>query len=118
VLFGWAHGVSAWVAVLLLTAGIVAQSLAEVISSAAGWAMSYDLARPEAPGAYQGVYMSGFALAGMLAPLVVTSTALHFGMTGWLVLAGLFAAAGAALVPVSRRAAAALAAPASVTTAG
>ena len=81
------------------------QTLAEVLCSAAGWALSYDLADPDAPGAYQGVFTSGFALAGMLAPLIVTSTALRFGFAGWVALGALFAAAGLALVPVSRWAA-------------
>jgi len=107
-LFAWAHGVSAWAASLLLVAGIVVQTLSEVLCSAAGWALSYDLAHPDAPGAYQGVYTSGFALAGMLAPLIVTSTALHFGFTGWLMLAAIFVAAGVALPPASRWAAARL----------
>ena len=100
-LLAGAHGVPAWTAVVLLLAGIVIQTLSEVSCSAAGWAMSYDLADPAQPSAYQGVYQSGFALAAMLAPLIVTSTALRFGFVGWCLLAALFAAAGLALTPVS-----------------
>jgi hypothetical protein len=37
----------------------------------------------------------------MLAPLVVTTTAIHLGRPGWLILAVVFAGAGAALVPAS-----------------
>jgi hypothetical protein len=48
------------------------------------------------------VFTGGFALAGMLAPLVVTSTALRFGFVGWCVLAATFAAAGVALIPAAR----------------
>lgn len=118
-LFAGSHGVPGWAAALVLLAAITVQSLAEVLCSVAGWALSYDLGDPAAPGAYQGVYASGFALSAMLAPIVVTSTALHFGIAGWAVLAGVFAAAGLALVPVcrwaaSRREHAPLATPAAV----
>ena len=105
VIFALADGVSALAAAFILLAGIAVQTLAEVLCSAAGWALSYDLADPAAPGAYQGVFSSGFALAAMLAPIVVTSTALRFGFAGWAALGALFAVAGAALVPVSRWAA-------------
>jgi MFS family permease len=100
-IFAAADGVPALPAALILLAGIVVQTLAEVVCSAAGWALSYDLADPAAPGAYQGVFTSGFATAGMLAPIVATSTALRFGFAGWVVLGAIFVAAGAALVPVS-----------------
>jgi hypothetical protein len=55
-----------------------------------------------APGAYQGVFNGGFAASQMLAPLVVTATAIHLGRPGWLILAAVFVGAGAALVPASR----------------
>jgi MFS family permease len=104
-IFAAADGVPALPAALILLAGIVVQTLAEVVCSAAGWALSYDLADPAAPGAYQGVFTSGFATAGMLAPIVATSTALRFGFAGWVVLGAIFVAAGATLAPVSRWAA-------------
>jgi MFS family permease len=100
-LLATAHGVPAWAAVTLLLSGVVVQTLSEVTSSAAGWALSYDLADEAHHGAYQGVYSSGFALAFMLAPIVVTSTALRHGLAGWCVLAALFAAAGLGLVPAT-----------------
>jgi len=101
-IFATADGVSALPATLILLAGAAVQTMAEVVCSAVGWTMSYDLADPSAPGAYQGVYATGFALASMLAPIVVTSTALKFGFAGWATLAAIFALAGLALVPVSR----------------
>jgi hypothetical protein len=103
--FASADSVPAGPAAAILVAGAIIQTLAEVISSAGGWAMSYDLADPAAPGAYQGVFNSGFALAGMLAPLVATATALRFGLGGWVILAAAFAAAGLALGPATRWAA-------------
>lgn len=102
VVFGLAHGRSPVWAVVVLVAAAVLQAVAEMLSSAAGWAMSYELADPAAPGAYQGVYNSGFAAAAMLAPVLTTGTAIRFGQPGWIGLGVLFAAAGAALVPVTR----------------
>jgi dipeptide/tripeptide permease len=82
------------------------QTVGELLTSAVGWALSYELADPKAPGAYQGVFNAGFAAAIMLAPLLVTSTALRFGLAGWALLAALFATSGLVLVPVGRWAAA------------
>ncbi|GIL26490.1 MFS transporter [Actinocatenispora comari] len=100
--YGLAHGVGPLPAVLILLAATVLQAVAEMLSSAAGWALSYELADPAAPGAYQGLYNTGFAAASMLAPALTTNTAIRFGLGGWLVLGALFAVAGVALVPVTR----------------
>lgn len=102
VVFGLAHGLGPVWAVVVLLAATVIQAVAEMLSSAAGWALSYELADPAAPGAYQGLYNSGFAAATMIAPALTTGTAIRFGLAGWLVLGAMFAVAGAALVPVTR----------------
>jgi hypothetical protein len=91
-----------WLAAAVILLGCVVQTFGELISSAAGWTLGYDLAAPDAPGAYQGVFNSGFAAAQMLAPVLVTATAIHLGWPGWAILAGMFSLAGAAIVPVSR----------------
>lgn len=100
--FGLSSGIPAIAAMALLVLGAVLQTLGEVLSSAAGWALSYDLADPAAPSAYQGVYNSGFAAAIMLAPVLSTSTVIRYGLPGWLLLGALFVVAGVALVPVTR----------------
>jgi MFS family permease len=94
--------VPALAAVALLMLAAVAQTLAEMLSSAAGWALSYDLADQAAQGACQGVFNSGYTAGMLLAPLVISSTALRFGPPGWLALGAVFALAGAALVPATR----------------
>ena len=104
--YGLAHGLPAIAAALVLLVAGVVQTVGELLTSAVGWALSYELADAKAPGAYQGVFNAGFAAAVMLAPLLVTSTALRFGLAGWALLAALFAASGLALVPVGRWAAA------------
>jgi MFS family permease len=104
--YGLAHGLPAVAAALVLVVAGVVQTVGELLTSAVGWALSYELADPKAPGAYQGVFNAGFAAAIMLAPLLVTSTALRFGLAGWALLAALFATSGLVLVPVGRWAAA------------
>lgn len=104
----------AWLAATALIVGAVVQTFGEMLSAAAGWTLSYDLAAPDAPGAYQGVFSGGFAAGQMLAPLIVTVTAIHLGRSGWLILAALFAVAGAALVPATRWAVRTRTAPAEV----
>jgi MFS family permease len=100
--YGLARGLPAAAAVAVLLAGAAVQTLAEVLSAAAGWALSYDLADQSAHGSYQGVFNSGFSAGILLAPAVVAVTALRFGLPGWLALGGVFALAGAAL-PVATR---------------
>jgi MFS family permease len=90
-----------WLAASVILVGSIVQTFGELISSAAGWTLSYDLAAPDAPGAYQGVFTSGFAAGQMLAPVVVTVTAIHLGPPGWAILAAVFALAGVAFVPAT-----------------
>ncbi|MFD0276938.1 MFS transporter [Kitasatospora sp. NPDC127111] len=87
----------AGVATGAVLAGALVHSLGELLTSAGGWTLSLDLADPRAHGEYQGVFMSGQAAAHVIGPLVITVTAVDHGGVGWVVLAGLFATAGAAL---------------------
>ncbi|MGH3248481.1 MAG: MFS transporter [Trebonia sp.] len=100
VLYGLAHGQPAWAAVLLLLAGSATQTCGEVFSSAAAWSLSYELADPRSIGSYQGLFSGGNALAVMLTPMLVATTALRWHLGGWLLLAVMFAVAGALFVPV------------------
>lgn len=92
-------------AVLVLLAAALAQTFAEILSSAATWNMSFDLADPQRMGAYQGVYGTGYALASMVAPTVVTLTAIDMGTAGWTLLAAVFLASGLGLAALARSAA-------------
>lgn len=102
VLFSGAGGRGTLAGVVLLVTGAVVQTTAELYSTAASWALSYDLADPAAPGAYQGVFSTGQAAGILLGPVLVAATALQHGTGGWLVLAGLFVAAGTAMMPATR----------------
>ncbi|MFE0461592.1 MFS transporter [Kitasatospora sp. NPDC058965] len=101
VLIGLAHGLSPVAASVLLVLGLVVETFGEVLTQAGGWALSYDLAGDGAAGAYQGVYNTGTAAAGMAGPALITLGVISHGAVGWLALGALLAAAGAAMVPVT-----------------
>lgn len=96
-------GAAAATAVLLL--GALASSAAETRGEAGSWGMAFELADPARAGAYQGLSQTGLALALMLGPAVVTTTAIDHGTPGWIVLGALFATTGAASALVANRAA-------------
>jgi len=91
-------------AVVLLVLAALALAAGEVFSEAGGWGLAFELADPRSAGAYQGLSQTGYAVAAMLAPAVVTLTAISHGTAGWAVLAGVFLAAGAATAVLARRA--------------
>lgn len=108
-LYAAAGSTGALWAVALLVAAAVAHSVGEMWSEAGAWGLAFELADPRSAGAYQGVSQTGYSLGAMLAPVVVTGTAIDHGTAGWAVLAAAFAVAGVLTGVVARRAAAGLA---------
>lgn len=104
-LYGTAGSLGVVVAVVLLLLAELIGSAAEVWCEAGGWGLAFELADPRSAGAYQGLSQTGYAVANMLAPLVVTATAVDHGMPGWVLLAGLFALAGTSVAALAGRAA-------------
>ena len=104
-LYGAAGSVGAVAAVAVLLAAELLGSWAEIWVEAGGWGLAFELADPVNAGAYQGLSQTGYAVAGMLSPLVVTATAVDRGLPGWALLAGVFAAAGVGVAAVARHAA-------------
>ncbi|MCS6586933.1 MFS transporter [Curtobacterium flaccumfaciens pv. flaccumfaciens] len=103
---GWVRGdewVPAAIATAVLVAAAIAHSLAEITSSAAGWALSFELAPADRIGAYQGVYGTGYAVAAMVAPAVVTLTAIDLGTVGWAILAVVFLMAAGGVAAIAKR---------------
>ncbi|MFI5694059.1 MFS transporter [Kribbella sp. NPDC051586] len=96
-------GAAAATCVLLLAA--LASSAAETRGEAGSWGMAFELADPARAGAYQGLSQTGLALAQMLGPAVVTTTALNHGTPGWLTLGTLFATTGTATALLANHAA-------------
>lgn len=104
---GWVVGddwLPATLAAVLLVVAAVAHSLAEITSSAAGWALSFELAPADRVGAYQGVYGTGYAIGAMVAPTVVTLTAIDLGTAGWAILAVVFLGSASGTAAVVRNA--------------
>lgn len=102
VLFAASGGVPTAAAVGLLLAGAFVHVIGELWHAAAGWGISFGLAPPHAQGQYQGAYGMGMQLGGMIAPMVVTSLAVGWGVPGWVLLGGLFLLLGTLVPPVVR----------------
>lgn len=101
-LYASSQGVNMVLACVLLVAGAVVDVIRELMASAAGWAIGFGMAVEGLQGQYQGVYSMGFGLANIFGPILVTSTALTMGRPGWVILALLFIASGAAYPPLIR----------------
>ncbi|MFC6017364.1 MFS transporter [Plantactinospora solaniradicis] len=99
-LFAASGAVPTAAAVALLVTGALVHVIGELWHSAAGWGISFGLAPAHAQGQYQGVYGMGLQLGGMVAPVVVTTLAVGWGIPGWLVLGALFVVLGALVPPV------------------
>ena len=97
-------GVGIGLAITLLVAGAFAHALAEILSQAGTWGLSFELADPLRAGAYQGMFGMGFSLGAMCAPLIITATALQLGTLGWAILAALFVASSVGIWLIARSA--------------
>ncbi|MFJ5542340.1 MFS transporter [Micromonospora chalcea] len=100
-------------AVVLLLAATAVWTIGDLWHGAAGAGLAYDLAPPGAIGAYQGADGLLAGLAQALGRGLLTLLVLGGGPVGWLVLGGVFAAAGLAAPALTRRAVANRPAPAS-----
>lgn len=68
----------------MLIIGGVLHALGEILTSGGGFSLSFELAEPAAPGAYQGAYGTGQAFGMMLGPVLVTTVIDDAGTLGWL----------------------------------
>jgi hypothetical protein len=93
-----------WAAGLVLLLGAAFQVAGEVLLAAGSWYLAFELAPDGRQGQYQGFFGTGTALARAAGPLLLTTVVLGAGPAGWLLLGGVFAAAGAAMGPAARRA--------------
>jgi len=95
-------GAPAWAAVVVLVVAAGLQAGAEMMQASGAWEISFGLAPEGRHGQYQGFFGSGFTVARMLGPLLVTTVVLGWGTAGWLTLGVVFVAAGAAMGPAVR----------------
>ncbi|MFT4283719.1 MAG: MFS transporter [Protaetiibacter sp.] len=105
VLYGAAAGTPLVATVVLLVAASVLHALSEVLSQGGAWGLSFELADPRRPGAYQGMFSMTFAIASMVGPLLITWTAISMGLAGWLILAAMFLLAALGVAVIAHRAA-------------
>lgn len=94
--------VTPWAAGALLVGGAVLLAVAEMMQSAGAWYIGFELAPPHRIGQYQGFFGTGVPVARTLGPLVLTALLVTWGVPGWLLLGGLFLAAGYAMGPAAR----------------
>lgn len=102
VLYALAEGPPLWIATGVLVAAAAVHAMGELRQAAGSWGIAFDLAPDHAQGQYQGMYNTGWSLAGIIAPAVLTIVVIDWPGPGWIVFAAVFAATGAA-VPVALR---------------
>jgi hypothetical protein len=103
--FALSAGRSPWAATVTLVGGSVLLVVAEMLQSAGSWQLAFGLAPAGRTGEYQGFFGTGTTVARTLGPLLLAWLLVDLGVTGWLLLGGLFLAASCALGPVTRWAA-------------
>ncbi|MCX5195237.1 MFS transporter [Streptomyces sp. NBC_00249] len=103
--FALSAGQPAWVAGVCLVVGAVVHVCGEMLHSAGSWALSYELAPPDAHGQYQGMFNLAQRVGGAVTPLLTTAVIIGWGMPGWLLFGGLLLAGGLATPAVARWAA-------------
>ncbi|TDV34521.1 MFS transporter [Actinophytocola oryzae] len=95
-------GAPTWLAVVILLVAAATQASAEMMQASGAWELSFGLAPEGRHGQYQGFFGSGFTVARMLGPLLVTTVVLGWGTAGWLLLGVVFLLAGVAMGPAAR----------------
>jgi MFS family permease len=90
----------AWAAAAVLLAAVAVHSVGEMCHAAAVFALSFELAPAPAQSEYVGLQDMGLGAAFAVAPAVLGALCLGIGQAGWVLLGGLFVAAGVATVPI------------------
>ncbi|HEU4946738.1 MAG TPA: MFS transporter [Kribbella sp.] len=91
------------VTVGLLVVAALVHVLGEMLQSAGGWGVSFELAPPGGQGQYQGAYAMGRQMGDLIAPLVLTTVAIGWGWPGWLATGVVFLLAGSLIPSAVRR---------------
>lgn len=93
-----------WACVALVAASTIA-AVAEVLSLAGIWGLSFELADPVTVGSYQGVFGTSYGLGSAVGPALIAATAIAWGWPGWGLVGLLFVVAGAGVAALAFRAA-------------
>jgi MFS family permease len=98
------HDTVGWVTIALVWLGHVTVTGAELFNSAGDWGLQAELSDPARRGEYQGVSQLGYTLGTVWAPAAYTFLAMHWGATGWVLIAAIIVAAAIGLHPAARAA--------------
>ncbi|TYB38652.1 MFS transporter [Micromonospora sp. AP08] len=101
-LYAATAGLPTVAAVVLLLAATAVWTFGDLWHGAAGAGLAYDLAPPDAIGAYQGADGLLAGLARAVGPALLTLLVLDGGVPGWLALGALFAGVGLAAPALTR----------------
>ncbi|MFF4809475.1 MFS transporter [Micromonospora chersina] len=101
-LYAATAGLPTVAAVALLLVATAVWTFGDLWHGAAGAGLAYDLAPPEAIGAYQGADGLLAGLARAVGPALLTLLVLNGGVPGWLALGALFAGVGLAAPALTR----------------
>lgn len=93
-----------WACVALVVASVIA-AVAEVLSLAGIWGLSFELADPVTVGSYQGVFGTSYGLGTAVGPAFIAATAIAWGSPGWALVGLLFVVAGGGVAVLAFRAA-------------
>jgi MFS family permease len=89
-----AAGIPTWAAVAVLAAAVAAHTIGELRNTAASMELTIGLAPEHAQGEYGGMFSMGFGMANAIGPVLLGVLCLGWKGPGWLLLGGIFMAAG------------------------
>lgn len=98
------HDTVGWVSIVLIWAGHITITGAELWQSAADWGLTSELSDHRRLGDYQGVWGLGYQVEPIVFPALYTFLALQWGTPGWAVIAVIGVAAAAIAHPAARAA--------------
>lgn len=98
------HDTVGWVSIVLVWAGHVTITGAELWQSASDWGFTSELSDHRRLGDYQGVWGMGYQVESIVFPALYTFLALQWGTPGWLLIAAIGVAAAALAHPAARAA--------------
>ncbi|MBA8805151.1 MFS family permease [Nocardioides ginsengisegetis] len=98
------HDTIGWVTIVLVWAGHVTVTGAELFQSAAHWGLVAELSDPDRRGEYQGAARLGGTLGSVWAPAAYTFLAIEWGTPGWLLIGAIVVVAVIGIHPAARAA--------------
>jgi MFS family permease len=101
----FSHSTAGLLTALLVWLGHVAVTGAELAIGSGNWAFQSQLMDPQRRGEYGGLSEVARTVSSFWAPAAYTFLVMHWGAAGWLVIAGIVAAAGVGLRPSAHAAA-------------